>query len=88
MKQVRIKNSAFKSIEQISDFVCNDLKMPDTAIKYTNKLIQFALDLSKNYIAYSLCKNVVLAKRNLHCATFDKKWVFTFTIGEKSIVIH
>ena len=88
MKVVRIKQSAFKSIDQIADYIFDEIMMPDTATKYTNKLLKFGFDLGKNYIAYPLCKNIVLARRNLHCATFDKKWVFTFTIGEKSVVIH
>jgi hypothetical protein len=62
--------------------------MPDTALNYTDRLIQFGFDLGKNYNAYSICKNQKLAKQNLHCATSNKKWVFTFTIGERNIVIH
>jgi hypothetical protein len=88
MKEVRIKQSAFKSIEKIADYILLEIKMPDTAMQFTDKLLKFGFDLGKNYIAYTLCKNSTLAKRNLHCATFNKKWVFTFTVGKKSIVIH
>jgi len=88
MKQVRIKQAAFKSIENIADYIFREIKMPDTAVKYTNRLLKFGFDLSNNHIAYPLCKNKVLSKRNLHCATFDKKWVFTFTINKHTVVIH
>jgi hypothetical protein len=85
---VLIKKSALKSIESISDYVIFEIQMPETAIKYTNRLIEFGYDLGKHFDAYTVCKNKELAKRGLRCATFDKKWMFAYKVGAKNIIIH
>ncbi len=38
-----------------------------------------------DYVAFEI---KMLAKKGLRCATFDKKWVFAYKIGAKSIIIH
>lgn len=86
--KVLIKKSALNSIDQIADYITNEIKMPETALRYSEKLIAFGFDLGKYYNAYTLCRNLNLAKRGLHCATFDKKWMFTYKIGSKSVIIH
>jgi hypothetical protein len=85
---VLIKKSAFKSIEQIADYIALEIKMPETALRYADKLIAFGYDLGKHYKLYTPCKNIKLAKQGLRCATFDKKWVFAYKIGNNSVIIH
>jgi hypothetical protein len=41
MKQVRIKQNAFLRINNLADYIINEIKMPDTALNYTDRLIQF-----------------------------------------------
>ena len=60
----------------------------ETSLAYSEKLSAFGFDLGKYYNAFALCRNIKLAKRGLHCATFDKKWVFAYQIGSKSVIIH
>ena len=86
--KVIIKKSALESIEQIVDYISSEIKLPETALRYTDKLIEFGFDLGKYYKIYTPCKNIKLAKRGLRCATFDKKWVFAYKIGSKSVIIH
>jgi hypothetical protein len=85
---VRIKKSALEQIEQIADYITNEIKMPETALNYTDKLIEFGLSLGKYYKAYPLCNNPKLASHALRCATFDKKWIFAYRIGKRSVIIH
>ena len=86
--KVIIKKSALKSIEQIADYIASEIKMPETALRYTDKLIEFGYDLGKHYKLYTPCKNSRLAKLGLRCATFDKKCVFAYKVGNKSVIIH
>ena len=86
--KVLVKRSAVNAIESISDYITTEINMPETAVKYTDRLIAFGFDLGKHYKGYTICKNKKLASRGLHCATFEKKWVFAFKIGEKSIIIY
>lgn len=62
--------------------------MPETAIKYAESLIEFGYHLGNYYKAYPLCKSPKLLAQGLHCATFDKKWVFAYKVGKQSIIIY
>jgi hypothetical protein len=85
---VLVKKDVLNQIEQIADYISLQIKMPNTALRYTNRLIAFGLDLGKYYKLYPLCKNERLLKKGLHCADFEKKWVFVFSMGNKNIIIH
>lgn len=83
-----IRRSAFISIENITDYIATEIKMPLTAQRYADKMITFGFSLGKYYNAYPLCRNKKLATQNLRCATFDKKWIFAYAVKKDSVVIH
>lgn len=86
--KVLIRKSAFSSIEKIADYIATEIKMPLTAQRYADKLIEFGFSLGKYYHAYPICRTEKLASQNLRCATFDKKWVFAYEVKADSVVIH
>jgi len=74
--KVLLRKAALSSIEQIADHIANEVSMPETAMKYTERLIEFGYSLGSYFKAYPLCRSTKLLAQRLHCATFDKKWIF------------
>lgn len=61
---------------------------PETAHKYNKKMYEFGNSLGTFALKYALCRHPVYAKRNYHCAVFDKNWVFIYRIENKKVVIY
>ena len=86
--KVVFKPSAEKTIIELAEFITLQILMPDTANKYIDKLVSFAKSISKTPNAYSICKYPQWKNKKLHCATFDKTWVFAFKMVNENIVIY
>ena len=85
--KVVLKPSAENAITNIADYISTTIQMPETAVKYVDKLLQFAESIGKASNAYTLCKYPNWKKRNLLCATFDKTWILAFRIIQNKVVI-
>ena len=86
--KVLIRRTALRTVEQLAAYITDEIKMPATALAYTEKLIEFGMSLGKYYNAYPLCNDKKLLAQELYCATFDKKWVFVYRIGTSSVIIQ
>ncbi len=87
MKAV-LKPSAENAITSIADYISETIKMPDTALKYIDKLLNFADSISHAPNAYTICKYPKWKVETLKCATFDKTWIFAFKIIKNTVVIY
>jgi plasmid stabilization system protein ParE len=61
---------------------------PETAEKFAVRLVQFGYSLANFPDKYPICKKLILAKRNLHCAVFDKNYIFIYKVINKRLVIY
>ena len=85
--KVVLKPSAEHAIASITDYISATIQMPETAIKYVDKLLQFAESLGNTSNAYTLCKYPNWKRRNLQCVTYDKTWIFAFRVIKNKVVI-
>jgi hypothetical protein len=81
------KQSAEKSLQELSDYLSEEIKMPETADKYIDKMKLFAESITKTPNAHSICKYPPWQKRQFFCTVFDKKWVFAFKIVKNNVVV-
>src|ERR1700679_1926663 len=85
--QIVLKPKAEQSIVDISIFIAGKGK-PERALSFMDSLYEFAYSLSKFPNKYPICKKLTLAKRNLHCAVFDKNYIFIYKMVNKRLVIY
>ena len=88
MSEVLFGPLARKSIKELAEYLSEEIKMPETARNYANKMIDFGIALAKKPSAHAICRNRAWAKRKLRCATFDKKWVFAYRQNKTNLVIY
>lgn len=86
-KTLRVSLKANNRIFSIADYIEHEIKMPETAYRYAEKLISFGQTLIDFPLKYPICKNEKLSKRNLRCAVFDKKWIFAYKVTENYVII-
>jgi len=86
--KVYFTSKARNDILQLVKYVTDEIKMPETALTYADKMKEFAdKTIGGTHSAFSICRNNFLALQNLKCATFDKKWVFAFKVIKNKVVI-
>ncbi len=60
---------------------------PETATRFYDRLYDFAETLGKFPDRYRVCRHTVLARHNLHCATFEHNYIFIYRIAEQVTVV-
>jgi hypothetical protein len=83
-----VRKTVIQSIEEIAEHIIHTVKMPDTALRYADKLIKFGNEIGKYPYAHALCRDLKLAENKFRCAVFDKKWVFVYKVSSTHVVIH
>ena len=86
--QVLFSKKAYKSILSLEKYLTEEIQMPLTAYRYSNKMEIFAKSLAKNPIGYKICSRPKWNLNNYRCATFDKKWIFVFEVLQDKIIIR
>jgi hypothetical protein len=81
------KPTAQEAIKLLAKYIADEILMPETAMKYIDKLIVFANGIAITPAAHTFCKYPPWKIKKLQCATFDKKWVFAYKIVNKNVVV-
>ena len=76
------------SIISLADYISDEIKMPLTASRYADKMGAFGLLLGVNPFAWPVCSSSLYKSKNYHCAVFDKKWVFVYSITNNRVIIQ
>jgi len=84
---VILKPRAEQSIVDISIFIAGNGN-PERALSFMDSLYEFGYSLSIFPNKYPICKKLTLAKRNLHCAVFDKNYIFIYKVHNKRLVVY
>jgi plasmid stabilization system protein ParE len=84
---VNFKPKAEKSIVDISIYIA-EKGYPEKALKFKDELYEFGRSLAQFPLKYPICKHPKFYKRNLHCAVFDKNYIFVYKMVEKDVVIY
>ena len=79
---------ASQNILSLADFISDEIKMPITASRYAEKMKVFGLSIGANPNAWPICNSKKYSTHNYHCAVFDKKWVFVYSITPKHVIIR
>ena len=61
---------------------------PETAEKFTKKLVHFGNSLANFPNAYPLCKQKRLAMKQMQCAVFHKNYIFVYKREKTTLVIY
>ena len=86
--KVLVNPKAINAISNLVEYITAEIQMPETGMKYGEKMIEFAFSLGEHYAAYKICNYKPWAYQNLKCAVFDKKIVFAFKIVNNQVVIY
>ncbi|MBK6275528.1 MAG: hypothetical protein IPF58_12905 [Saprospirales bacterium] len=70
--QVLFSKKAYKSILSLEKYLTEEIQMPLTAFRYSNKMETFGKSIAKNPLGYKVCVRPKWNLKNYHCATFDK----------------
>lgn len=54
--KLRFSKKCVNQIDSISDFLSDEIQMPETARQFINRLEEFAFSLLTDYKAYKTCK--------------------------------
>lgn len=61
---------------------------PETAERFTDKLYDFGYTLADFPHKYRLCRFPKFSIRSLHCAVFDRTYIFTYKVVTKKLIIY
>ena len=86
-KEVIYRDKAKQAILDIVLYIKRE-GYPDNAEKFLLRLMGFGYSLALFPNKYPLCKKLNLAKRNLHCAVFDKNYIFIYKVINKGLVVY
>lgn len=85
---VIISRKAYNKISSLHKFIIDEIKMPLTANRYTEKIIAFGFSLADVPLGYKICTRPKWKSKNYRCATFDKKWIFVYEVKDNQIIIR
>ena len=85
--EVIYKLKAEDSIFQI--FCYNAMQgYPERAEKFFNELYYFGNSLAVFPNSHPVCRQAILAKRNMRCALFHRSYVFIYKLLKNTLVIY
>lgn len=84
---IYLSKFAEKSIRKIATYITNQGN-PENAIRYILKLQGFINTIVIYPEKIGLCSQKSFAKRDFHCAIFDKTYIVVFKIKMKDIYIY
>ena len=61
---------------------------PETAERFTDKLYDFGYSLANFPDKYRLCRFPKFSRRSLHCAVFDRAYIFTYKVVKNKLIIY
>lgn len=79
------RSSALKSIESIYNYIA--VSNPANAAVFIERMIRFGESLAVFPDKYGLCRFELLAKRNYHCAVFEKNYMVIYKVTDVKITI-
>lgn len=85
---VIITRKAYNQISSIQKFILEGYKMPITANRFTERLIDFGFSLANVPLGYKKCTQKKWSVKNYRCATFNKTWIFVYEIKNEKIIIR
>jgi plasmid stabilization system protein ParE len=85
--KIIFRQEAKESIRDIAFYIelCG---YPETAEKYTQRLLSFGESLLVFPDKYPICRFPKLAKRNLHCAVFEQNYIFIYKVIHDQVLIY
>lgn len=75
------------SIRKIVEYISEE-GYPERAIKYILRLQKFMNSLVDFPDKYALCKQHHFAKRNFHCAVFEKTYILIYKIKPDGLFVY
>lgn len=74
-------------MQSISDYIVNEIKLPETGARFLNRMEEFSYNLITNAKAYKTCRFPEWARKGYQCAVFEGNWMFAFIIKKKELII-
>jgi hypothetical protein len=86
--KVVLTSKADNTLQNIVTYIANEILMPETGIKYGRRMREFALSIGSSPLAWPICKGKKYSSKNYHCAVFDDKWIFAYSISGNKVIIR
>ena len=85
-KAIRYNLQALHDLDKIERYIAGE-GYPDTAISYTNRIMEHIKSLNQMPERNTLCKYPAFAKRGFHCAVFENTYIIVYKATSHTIDI-
>lgn len=85
--KIEYKKKAAESIANIAYYITKK-GYPDNAKRFAEKLYEFGNSLLNLNSKYPICKQTQFAKHKLHCAVFQKDYIFVYKVVNNTLIIY
>jgi len=86
-EKIIFREKAKCSIRDIA-FYIEQKGYPETAEKFTEKLVNFGNSLAGFPDAYPVCKQLQFFRRNMRCAVFHRNYIFIYKVVNNILIIY
>ena len=87
MRKVRISDVVWDKLDELTDFMIDEYRLPeDAAMRRIDRLLDFLYSLS-NPVDYALCRFKRWRTLGYRCATFED-WVFAYEIFDNGVIVQ
>ena len=87
MRKVRISDVVWDKLDELTDYMIDDFKLPeDAAMRRIDRLLEFLYSLS-NPVDYALCRFKRWRALGYRCAVFEN-WVFAYEIFKEGVIVQ
>ena len=88
MRKVIIPNDLWNKIDEVKDYLINELKLSETAAEVRiNRMENFVASFSMP-VNYALCRFKKWRELGYRCAVFEKTWIFAYEIFDEGVIVR
>ena len=88
MRKVRLSNIVLRYLEDLTDYMVDELKISEeAACRRVGRIREFIVSLSSP-ADYALCRFKKWRELGYRCAVFERSWVFAYEIFDDGIIVR
>jgi hypothetical protein len=88
MREVNISDIVLDKLEDLEDFLIDELKLSEEAAWRRSKRMRNFLTSLRSEADYTLCRFKKWRELGYRCAVFEKSWVFAYEIFENGVIVR
>lgn len=86
--EVFLLKKANQSLLNLINYLSDEIKVPETAAKFADRMLDFVLSLGDTPMGWPVCRDKLYFIRGFRCAVFEKKWIIVYYMSDNKVVIY